>query len=114
MPLHQVSTARTAPGEKKSDLDVVREAIEDIQGQLAGLRKRAADMEGLTGESDAAQQLQAVSRGMANAVRRIRKLEEDVRLLHEAQLATVQDVLGLTDRMRLVEHRGGGSQQVDG
>jgi len=61
--------------------------------------------------SEHVEQLNAISRGMANAVRRIRKLEEDVRLLHEAQLATVQDVLRLQESVRRLEHHDGSQQE---
>jgi len=64
-----------------------------------------------TPPSEHVEQLQAISRGMANAVRRIRKLEEDVRLLHEAQLATVQDVLRLQESVRRLEHHDGSQQE---
>jgi hypothetical protein len=57
--------------------------------------------------SEHVEQLEAVSRGMANAVRRIRALEEENRLLREAQLATVQDVLALQESVRRLEQGNG-------
>ena len=94
---------------RASDFDVARSAIETINNRLQDMDRRITELAGVKeGEAtlspvDQVNQLQAVSRGMANAVRRIRALEEDVRLLREAQLATVQDVTALQESVRRLE-----------